>query len=261
MKLSRLLTTSLIALTAAPIALGQGLKLTPVGERSFETLRLGSAMTGWKRGLLEDGAVNGFAYAKDQDPVTGEVAGGLYRPLSDRLSTLWETSYASSSRLTNEWSMLGQVGASFGAGWGMQAGLRHTELGLRDMPLYSTGALKPNTADIGMVTLERYWNSYRGAYTFFTGRTDSGANASGHRLQFDYFYGGRSSIGLAYTLGLPADGFNALGNTLLDTNNVGLTGEHWFARSWAVNYNALVEDPRNGGGLRPELRVGLRLRF
>jgi hypothetical protein len=42
--------------------------------------------------------------------------------------------------------------------------------------------------------------------------------------------------------------------------NLGVTGEHWFSPTWALNYNALVED---GGsqGLNPEVRLGLRVRF
>ena len=41
---------------------------------------------------------------------------------------------------------------------------------------------------------------------------------------------------------------------------MGIAGEHWFSRRWALNYNALVED-FGDGELKPELRLGLRLRF
>jgi hypothetical protein len=242
------------------LAPAQGLKLTPAGELSFETLRPGGAVSSLRRGVSEDAALNGFAYSSSADPTTGEAASGFYLPLSARLSTLLETSHASGIGLTTEWSMLGQVGASLGAGWAVNAGLRHSELGLRELPLHSSGAMKPGSADIGMVTLERYWDRYRGSYTFFAGRADSGANTAGHRVQFDYFYGAASSIGLAYTMGQPY-GASTFASSWLESNNIGLTGEHWFTRSWAFNYNALVEEPRNGAGLRPELRVGLRLRF
>lgn len=263
MKLVRVIPALMLAVTALPLVHAQGLKLTPAGEFSFETLRLGNATGGMQRSLREETGTTGLAYATEQDPLTGEASAGVSRPLTDNWTTLFETSYANGglTGLTNEWSMLGQVGASFGAGWGVQAGLRHSELGLRDLPLHANTLGKAGSADIGMLTLERYWDRYRGAYTYFAGRGDNGANTSGHRVQFDYFYGARSSIGLAYTLGQPRDASIGLGNAWLDTTNIGLTGEHWFTRSWAVNYNALVEDPRNGAALRPELRVGLRLRF
>lgn len=263
MKVVRIIPALMLAMTSLPLAHAQGLKLTPAGELSFETLRMGNAAAGVQRTLREDGATTGLAYATEQDPLTSETSAGLVRPLADNWSTLFETSYANGglSGLTTEWSMLGQIGTTFGAGWGVQAGLRHSELGLRDLPLHANTLGKAGSADIGMLTLERYWDRYRGAYTYFSGRGDNGANTSGHRVQLDYFYGARSSIGLAYTLGQPRDPSIGLGNAWLDTTNIGLMGEHWFTRSWAVNYNALVEDPRNGAALRPELRVGLRLRF
>jgi hypothetical protein len=57
------------------------------------------------------------------------------------------------------------------------------------------------------------------------------------------------------------------GNTVAtEVSNVGVTGEHWISPSWAINYNAginynvLTQDP-NASGLKPEFRLGLRLRF
>ena len=46
----------------------------------------------------------------------------------------------------------------------------------------------------------------------------------------------------------------------VETNNVGVVGEHWISHAWAINYNALIED-RGIEGLKPEIRLGLRLRF
>jgi len=48
--------------------------------------------------------------------------------------------------------------------------------------------------------------------------------------------------------------------TPIETSNLGVIGEHWFTPSWAINYNALIED-RGIEGLKPEIRLGLRLRF
>ena len=109
--------------------------------------------------------------------------------------------------------------------------------------------------------MERYFSRYRGAYTFYTGRSDTGAAATGHRFQFDYLYGERSSVGLAYTTGRQFELVQSFGSlTPQEVSNVGVTGEHWFTPSWAVNYDALVEDT-SLEGLQPEIRLGLRYRF
>lgn len=262
--------TCLLAAAAALLPLSaahaKGIKLPASADRQFETLRLDSALSDLRRpatGGAQRGVDPVFAagYAHPLDVQTQEVASGVYRPLADNLSTLVETSYARGNGLTAEWSVLGQVGARFGDGWGVHAGLRHSEQELEGLML--PPALAPATADLGMLTFERQWNRYRGAYTYYTGRSDDGASASGHRIQLHYYYSPRSSVGLAYLTSRqlidPGSQFGTL-NPSSDVANVGVTGEHWFSPTWALNYNALVED---GGsqGLNPELRVGLRVRF
>jgi len=202
-----------------------------------------------------------------------ETVGGYWRPLSQRLSSLVETSVVPGSLGGGERSVLGQLGTQFGNGWGMQAGIRHSELGvpLPDATGERSGlgltALPPVNlgptvgADLGMVTLERFWDRYRGAYTVSSSRADGGSIATSHRLQFSYFYSGLNSVGLSYTTGRTFDTAAPLyAMTPVDSSNVGVVGEHWLTPSWAINYNALLED-RGVAGLKPEIRVGLRLRF
>ncbi|PWT73488.1 MAG: hypothetical protein C5B46_05330 [Proteobacteria bacterium] len=246
----------------------------------FETLRPENAFADWRR-VLDDPtrwSEGGIAYANIAagDPLglsTSESTGGYWLPLSQRLSTLMEASVAPTSLGGAERSVLGQVGAQLGSGWGMQAGVRRSELGistpegaaqysglgLTALPVpWSAGN---SGAGLGMVTFERSWERYHGAYTVYSGRVDGGATATSHRLQFDYFYSARSSVGLSYTTGRTLD-YSLLSSTLtpVETSNVGIVGEHWFSSSWAINYNALIED-RGIQGLRPELRLGLRLQF
>lgn len=234
-------------------ALGQdvGVRLP---ELRFETLRPGATLL---RG--NDMPDEGFDYSTVNDPLGADVSAGIHLPLSRRLSTLLETTQAHGIGLTSEWSMLGQVGASLGRGWGLSAGLRHSELGMLEQPLGSMPHIAAGSADLGMLSVERYWNAYRGSFTYFTGRADDGASGSGHRIAVHYFYGERNSVGLSYTQG-PALGLGTRTTDDGDLRNMGITGEHWFTRSWAVNYNALVEEIGDRG-LRPELRLGLRLRF
>ncbi len=250
-------------------------------DARFETLRPDSGFSDWRRLSLEGGARPAeagvaYAYTLPGDPLGlngPETVGGYWHPLSQRLSSLVETSVVPGSLGGAERSVLGQLGTQFGNGWGMQAGIRHSELGVV-LPDAAGGrgglgltALPPMNlgpavgADLGVVTFERSWDRYRGAYTVSSGRAEGGALATSHRLLFSYFYSGRSSVGLSYTTGRNFDTAVPLyGMTPVESSNVGVVGEHWFSPSWAINYNALLED-HGIAGLKPEIRVGLRLRF
>ena len=255
----------------------------PAGT-GFETLRPDSGFTDWRRLGLEGGARASdlgaaYAYTSPGDPLGlggPESVGGYWHPLSQRLSSLIETSVVPGSLGAKERSVLGQLGTQFGDGWGLQAGVRRSELsmstpeptagygysglGLTGLPPIGTGGTSL-AADLGSLTFERFWDRYRGAYTVSSARTDAGTTSTSHRLLFSYFYSDRSSVGLSYATGRMFDPALALNPmTPTESSNVGLIGEHWFSPSWAINYNALLED-RGVEGLKPEIRVGLRLRF
>lgn len=252
--------TALVALAGNGAVLAQGLRLPGGFDANLDTLRTESMRPQWRAGGAPHGE-GGPALATSVDPVTGEVGGGVYQPLSAGLSTLLETSEVHADGATREWSMLGQVAAELGEGWGVKAGLRHSELGLHDQPLHTPATDATSSADLGMLTFQRSWSRYRGAYTYYAGRADTGVLASGHSVQFDYFYNERSSVGLAYTVSQQVESFTNLGLTgTPDVANVGIAGEHWLSDAWALNYRALVEEDQ-GEGLKPELRVGLHLRF
>jgi hypothetical protein len=239
--------------------MAQGLKSPAWPDPSLNAPRLDSARPQFKPGSAL-APTGGFAYTTP-DPAARDLSAGFYQPLSDRLSTLLETTQANGWGLGRERSTLGEVAASLGEGWGVRAGVRHSELGLQDLPMRSPSLAPNGTADVGMLTLERSWSRYRGAYTYYAGRSDSGALASGHKLQLHYFYGERSSVGLAYRYGQPLDPL-AAGYVpgVTETSNVGVTGEHWLSGNWSFKYDALMEE-YGGQGLKPELRLGLRLQF
>jgi hypothetical protein len=250
-------------------------------DSRFETLRPDSGFPDWRRLSLEGGTRPtdtgaGYGYVLPADPLglnVTETTGGYWHPLSQSLSSLVETSVVPSTLGSAERSVLGQVGTQFGNGWGVQAGIRHSEVGITasETPTPASGVgltalpalgMGPSVdADLGILTFERFWDRYRGAYTVSSGRAEGGTTATSHRLQLNYFYAARSSVGLSYTTGRSFETsvpLNAM--TPIESSNVGVTGEHWFTRSWAINYNALIED-RGIEGLKPELRLGLRLRF
>ncbi len=230
-------------------------------ERRFDTLRPDNSMRDWRRAyrdadaFAETGSVYIAGSETDWANRAQETTAGYYLPLSESLSSLIEASYLPNFAGEPEWSMLGQMGAMLGAGWGIQAGLRHSEVGLSGFDG------RRWDANLGMLTLEKVWDSYRSRYTVYTSRKESGTTTSGHRVAFNYLYGTSSSIGLAYDRVWAADNPLVLpiGNGVA-TSNVGVSGEHWLSRMWSVNYDALFQQG-NSEGLRPEFRVGLRLAF
>lgn len=110
-------------------------------------------------------------------------------------------------------------------------------------------------------SLERYWGNFGAGYTLFSAKPDaSGASAPAHRFQFSYQYSNLGSIGLAYSTGSDFDITPVSGPYTTDVRNWTLSGRHWFARDWAVTYEALTE--RYGNLTRRDgLRLGLRYRF
>ncbi len=253
----RLTRAALLALLASyGVAQAQEVSVRPLDLR-FETFRPGSSLGDGRRS--DAPRDEGFDYATLNDPLGGDISTGIHLPVSERLNTLLETTRFRGIGLTSEWSMLGQIGASLGNGWELSAGLRHSELGLKEQPLGDMPHILAGSADLGMLSVERQWSAYRGSYTYYAGRVEDGSSASGHRFQLHFFYGERNSVGLSYTQG-PALGLGPRLTEDGELRNMGITGEHWFTRSWAVNYNALVEEIGDVG-LKPELRLGLRLRF
>jgi hypothetical protein len=237
----------------------------PGGDASgFDQLAAGSLLSTWRRLEPDSDARQPLVYSQVVETASqlgAQRSTAIYQPLSQRLSSLVETSYAEMGDLGGEWSVLGQVGATLAPGWGVQAGLRHSETGLTPGVLqpYATRA---GTAQLGMLTVEHNWRSLRGAYTLFGTYADSGAAGTGQRFELQYYYSERSSVGLSFTAGHPLQTPTALTTYApFEGNNLGLTGEHWLSSTWAVNYRALVQDPSFASGLKPLIRVGLRYAF
>jgi hypothetical protein len=77
--------------------------------------------------------------------------------------------------------------------------LSNMRLGVTDWQTQRIAAAA--SANLGMLTFERYWDRYRGAYTFFSGRTIRAASRPGTVCNCTTSIAERSSVGLAYTPG------------------------------------------------------------
>src|SRR5262245_41392829 len=131
-----LVAAAAIPLCLAPAQAQTSRSVSP--DTRFDTLRPDSGFQDWRRLNLEGGARPtdigaAYAYALPGDPLGGnspELVGGYWRPLSQRLSSLVETSVIPGAGGTGERSVLGQLATQFGKGWGLQAGLRHSDVGV-----------------------------------------------------------------------------------------------------------------------------------
>src|SRR3954452_3702191 len=94
-------------------------------DTRFDTLRPENAFSDWRRLALEGGSrvsETGIGYAQlsPGDPLganTPETTSGFWLPLSERLSSLVETTMAPGAFGGADRSVLGQVARQFGSGW------------------------------------------------------------------------------------------------------------------------------------------------
>lgn len=176
-----------------------------------------------------------------------EVLAGYYFPLSERWTGLLEANVSPSHAVLPKWSALGEIIHKFNDGWVGHLGLRQTE--------YNSSS---STREI--LTVERYWDSYRAAYTFSTSQVSGGGRPSGSLFSFSYYYGDTSNIGLGYGRGEEVESIGQ--DTLLtsDVRSLTLVGRHWFNPAWALSYEVGIHE-QGLSYTREGLRLGLRHRF
>jgi YaiO family outer membrane protein len=132
------------------------------------------------------------------------------------------------------------------SGWSLGAGWRRSA--------YDSGM-----TGVASFSAERYLGNERFAYTLFEGGPDGGALLPSHRWQWDHYYGDRDRIGLALVHGRETE-YSAGVFLTSRINGTSLTGMHYFAPDWAVNWEA--GRLRQGDFYtRSGVRLGLRHSF
>jgi YaiO family outer membrane protein len=107
---------------------------------------------------------------------------------------------------------------------------------------------------------QRRFGPLRGAYTLYSGYTDSSSPAPAQRFQLMYDYGNHSTVGLSYTLGRELQaGISPLGLTPMEMRDLTLYGSHWLAPQWALTYN--VTNYETNSFRRQGLGLGIRHTF
>lgn len=177
-----------------------------------------------------------------------EVSGGYYYPLSETWTALVEASASPDHNVLPKNSFFGQLQKAFDGGWNVQAGFRRNQY---------------NTASTGLAVLtgERYWSSYRAAYTFYLGKLQGAGATPSHKGQLSFYYAERSSLTLGIAKGRQVESLGAgLGVLTTDVTSTSLSGVHWLSAGWGVSYEAIAE--RQGDLYsRKGFRFGLRHAF
>lgn len=174
-----------------------------------------------------------------------QFTGGLYTPLGERWTGLFEAGFSPTHRILPEWSGLGQVQYTLQDGWNVQAGYRHTE--------YTNAR-----TDRGILTLERYQGPYRWAYTLTLAETEGAGDSIGHRLHLAYYYGERNSITVGFSAGNEVENVGPpVGVITTFVSGAALWGRHWVKPDWAISYGL---GWHRQGDLYTRMRMNLGLR-
>lgn len=177
-----------------------------------------------------------------------EVSAGYYHPLSARWTALVEASDSPEHNFLARNALYGQLQLAFADGWDLQGGWRHSQYNLA-------------YADLAVLTAERYWGSYRAAYTLYEGRLQGAGTAPSHKALLAYYYTDRNNVTLTLAKGRQAESLGpALGVLLVGVTSVSLSGRHWLNSAWGVTYEALSEHQGNLYS-RKGIRLGLRYAF
>lgn len=177
-----------------------------------------------------------------------EVHAGLYFPVGETWGGILEGSYSPTHEVLAQSSVYGFLQKNFRGGWGLGLGLRHNE--------YTTTA-----SNVTSLLAERYWGSFRGAYTLYSGRPEGASSAASHRLQLSYFYADRSTVGMSYTNGREVENVGPpRGVVATDVQGWSVSGQHWFTPSWALTYD-LTQHEQGTLYRRQGLQLGLRRSF
>jgi YaiO family outer membrane protein len=182
------------------------------------------------------------------DLTDNQLLAGYYHPLSEQWSLWVEGSGSGSHQVLPRWSGLFDIGRTLPHGFRAEIGYRYSDY-------------RPNPAQLGMLTIERYFGDYRAAYTLYVGKPDGAGAASAHRFACNWYYSDASSVGLAFTTGREVENVGPpTGIVTTEVRDVSLMGRHALDRDWALSYELHWHEQ---GDLysRQGVRLGLRRSF
>ncbi|HEX4949424.1 MAG TPA: YaiO family outer membrane beta-barrel protein [Blastocatellia bacterium] len=220
----------LAAATPHTPAVGAETKTWSVGtEFSYETLSGGLAS--WysaQFNLSREFAAGRMVYGSYRETsrfsrYDREATAGMRQAFGKKWAVQTEASFSPTHQVLAQWTFLTQIERQFERGWVSQAGFRHS-------------AFNTKRAQLGIVSVERYWSRYRAAYTLYTGAAGNSGVSMTHRVSGNYFYGARNSLGLGAAWGRELVNLGTRGLLRTNVRAVTLHGRHWFNARWTAIY-------------------------
>jgi YaiO family outer membrane protein len=170
-----------------------------------------------------------------------------YFPLGTATTGFIDYAASSTHRVLPRDSVHVQLSRALANGWGLAGGLKHVR--------YDNARV-----DIADLTVERYFSSYRAAFTLLPSRSNVAGSATSYRLQLGYYYGERNNVQFVVGDGTEVDRPSAIGQVLATSvRSLGLYGRHWLSPAWAFEYGA--GHTVQGGFTRRSMDAGVRYRF
>lgn len=241
---------AILALSGKLAAQEPGFKVEAEIRNSVD--RLGAGRADWRNTQLD---VQARSAAKQSyygslreterfDLQDRELMLGTYQPLGGSWAVQFEASLSPTHRVLARNSLLAQLERRFDSGWGAQAGYRRSEYELTN-------------SDLAIMTIDRYFSSFRAAYTLYLGRPAGAGFSPSHRLQWSYYYSDRSFIGISGASGKEVENIPPNGVLSTQVRNLSLAGRHEFAPGWAATYEWLTQ---HQGDLYTRRGFGLGIR-
>ena len=169
---------------------------------------------------------------------------GLSQRVSPRLIAVTELEASPTHQVLARWMVLGRLHADLRDGWNLQTTFRHSG--------YDAASV-----NMGIITAERYWGRYRGAYTLYISRLGGSGASGSHRVHGDYYYGRyESSLGASLSYGSELENIESLGVVRSTVRSAALVGRQWLNPRWVVVYDAVGHQQ---GSYYTRRRLGISL--
>ncbi|HXZ92624.1 MAG TPA: YaiO family outer membrane beta-barrel protein [Burkholderiales bacterium] len=172
---------------------------------------------------------------------------GTYQPFGGSWGAQLEGTVSPTHRVLAKGSLLGALEKRFEHGWGVQAGYRRSD--------YET-----DSSYVWMGTVDRYFSDFRAAYSVYLGRPDGAGFSPSHRLQFSYYYGDHSYVGISGARGREVENVVPVGLVVSQVRSFSLAGRHEFAPGWELTYE-LLRHRQGDFYTRRGLALGIRHAF
>lgn len=176
-----------------------------------------------------------------------EFHAGGYVPLGDDWTLNPYASWSPSHNILARWSAGATLNHSLGDGWGVEGGFEYRD--------YNATAV-----NIERLSVEKYFDDYRLAYTLFLAQGSNTGNTASHALTFSYYYDEHNSLNVALGIGRELQSIGPNSVRAFDVRSVNVYGTSSLDENAALEYGVGIESYQPAF-TRRKLQLGFRYQF